>query len=335
MQNQNIARVFSILMMLSVIVSQAMAADLHVVAWQSIEGDTKWDYLSFEPISHHLFITHGDRVEVYDTLEKKVIGAIPNTLGVHGVALAPELDRSYTSNGLSSTVTTFELSSLHVLGTLPTEKKPDAIIFDPATRRVFVANGNSGTLTVIDALTNRVVGTVTIGGKLEFQAVDGKGRLFVNVEDRNALVVVDTAKVIVTANYDMSEACESPTGMSIDAQSSRLFVGCRNQKMVVVDGNAGSILASIPVGKGCDATAYDPVLKVAYASSGDGTMTVVNGDSYAVEQLVSTQATARTFTLDPAQHVLYLVAAEIEVPAAGGGRPKLRPGSFQLLTVSR
>ena len=188
-----------------------------MVTWQPIEGDTKWDYLSFEPISHHLFITHGDRVEVYDTLEKKVIGAIPNTLGVHGVALAPELDRSYTSNGLSSTVTTFELSSLHVLGTLPTEKKPDAIIFDPATRRVFVANGNSGTLTVIDALTNRVVGTVTIGGKLEFQAVDGKGRLFVNVEDRNALVVVDTAKLTVTANYDMSEACESPTGVTCGA----------------------------------------------------------------------------------------------------------------------
>jgi len=335
MSNKSIPRFFSILLLFSVVLSQAMASDFHVVSQQPVEGDTKWDYLSFEPSSHRLFITHGDRVDVYDTLDKKVIGAVPNTPGVHGVALAPELDRGYTSNGLSSTVTTFELSSLRVLGTLPTEKKPDAIIFDPATKRVFVANGNSGTLTVIDALSNRVVGTVAIGGKLEFQAVDAKGRLFVNVEDRNALVVVDTAKLTVTATYDLSAACESPTGLSIDAQSSRLFVGCRNQKMAVVDGNTGTILASVAVGKGCDATAYDPVLKQAYASSGDGTMTVVNGESYAIEQVVATLPTARTLALDPAQHVLYLVAAEIEAPAVGDGRPKLRPGSFQLVTVSR
>jgi len=222
-----------------------------------------------------------------------------------------------------------------VLGTLPTEKKPDAILYDAASQRVFVANGASGTLTVIDARTDSVIGTVLIGGKLEFQAVDGTGRLFVNVEDRNALVVVDTAKLTVTASYDLSTACDSPTGLSIDAQSGRLFVGCRNQKMAVVDGNTGAILASVSVGKGCDATAFDPVLKQAYASSGEGTMTVVNGDSYAVEQVVSTQLTARTLALDPLQHIVYLVAAEAESPASEGLRPKLKPGSFSLLTLGR
>jgi len=168
-------------LLLSGVASHAQASDLRLVSQQQIPGDTKWDYLSFESSSHRLFITHGERVDVFDTLDKKVIGAIPNTPGVHGVALAPDLDRGYTSNGLSSTVTIFELSSLRVMGTLPTEKKPDAIIYDPATKRVFVANGDSGTLTVIDALANRVIDTVAIGGKLEFQAVDGKGRLYGNV----------------------------------------------------------------------------------------------------------------------------------------------------------
>ena len=335
MKAPRIVRILSILLLWSGAASQASATDFHVVAQQAIAGDTKWDYLTLEPTSHRLFITHGDRVEVFDTLNKKLVGAIGNTPGVHGVALAPELDRAYTSNGLSSTVSIVELSTLRVLGTLPTEKKPDAILYDAASQRVFVANGASGTLTVIDALANRVIATVVIGGKLEFQAVDGKGRLFVNVEDRNALVVVDTAKLTVTASYDLSAACESPTGLSIDAQSGRLFVGCRNQKMAVVDGNTGAILASVPVGKGCDATAFDPVWKLAYASSGDGTVTVVNGDTYAVEQLVATQPTARTLALDPARHVLYLVAAEIETPGSDKVRPTLKPGSFSLLTLGR
>lgn len=334
MQNQNVPRTLFALWLLFAAIPSSQASDLRVASQQSIGGDTKWDYLNFEPASHHLFITHGDRVEVYDTLGRKVIGTIPNTLGVHGVALAPELNRGYTSNGLSSTVTIFELSSLRVLGTLPTEKKPDAVIFDPATKRVFVANGESGTLTVVDALTNRVIGTVNIGGKLEFQAVDGKGRLYVNVEDRNLLAVIDAQKLTVVAQHDISAGCNAPTGLSIDAQSSRLFVGCRNQKMAVIDGLTGATLASLPIGKGCDATAYDSVLKRAYASSGDGTMTVVNGDTYAIEQVLVTQPTARTLALDPVLHTLYSVFAEAETPGSEGLRPKLKPGSFQLLTIS-
>lgn len=335
MSIQTLLRTLSVLLVLSGVVAPAQAADLHLVSQQAIEGDTKWDYLSFEPSSHRLFITHGNRVDVFDTREKKVIGAIPNTLGVHGVALAPELDRGYTSNGLTSTVTIFELTSLRVLGTLPTEKKPDAIIFDPATNRVFVANGDSGTLTVIDALTSRVIGTVSIGGKLEYQAVDGKGRLYVNVEDRNVLTVIDSQKLTVISKYDISAGCNAPTGLSIDAQTGRLFLGCRNQRMAVVDGNTGVILASLPIGKGCDATAYDPALQQAYASSGDGTISVVNAETYAVEQMVATRPTARTLALDSVQHVLYSVSAEIEALAADGAGPKLKPGSFQLLTVSR
>ncbi len=327
------AKCFSVLLFSLVAIAQANAAEFRVIAKLPLAGSTKWDYLSFEPSSNRLFITHGDRVDVFDTSEKKLVGSIPDTVGVHGVAIASKLNRGYTSNGVSSTVTIFELSSLKVLGTLPTGKKPDAIIFDAHTNRVFVANGDSGTLTVIDALASQLVGTIVIGGKLEFEAVDGKGRLFVNVEDKNVLAVIDTEKLAVTAMLDISSECDSPTGLSIDAAKERLFVGCRNQKMAVVDGLTGSIIASVPVGKGCDATDFDPFLKQAYASSGDGTLTVLNTETYRVEQVVQTQTTARTVALDPLHHVLYLVAAEIEAPAGEGVRPNLKPGTFQLLTV--
>jgi len=313
----------------------ANAADLRVIARQSLDGDTKWDYLSIDAGNHRLFITHGDRVDVFDTQANKVVGVVPNTPGVHGVALAPELNRGYTSNGLNSTVTVFELSSLKVLGTLPTEKKPDAIVYDALTKRVFAANGDSGTLTVIDALSSQVIATIQVGGKLEFQAVDGKGLLYVNVEDKNLLAVVDTVRLRVINRHDISPACESPTGLSIDAPSHRLFIGCRNEKMAVVDGLAGVILASIPVGKGCDATAYDAMLNQAYASSGDGTLTVLNAQTYQVEQTLKTQPTARTTVLDPIQHQLYLVAADVETPGTDGMRPKLTAGTFKLLTVGR
>ena len=335
MRIQTVAQILSCLVLLFGATCPAIASDLRVVSQQAIEGDTKWDYLNYEPASHRLFITHGDRVDVFDTGGKRVVGTIANTQGVHGVALAPELDRGYTSNGLSRTVTIFELSSLRVLGTLPTEMKPDAIVFDPATKRVFVANGNSGTLTVIDALLNRVIGTVTIGGKLEFQAVDGKGRLFVNVEDKNVLAVIDTKKMAVVAQHDISAGCHSPTGLSIDVQTGRLFVGCRNQKMAVVAGDTGRILASVPVGKGCDATAYDAELQQAYASSGDATITVIRGDNFAIEQVIPTVPTARTLALDPVQHVLYLVAAEVDEQGANDTKPKLKAGTFKLLTVAR
>ena len=309
------------------------AADLQLVARQVLAGDTKWDYLSFDAASHRLFITHGNQVDVWDVQESKLVGSIADTQGVHGVALAPALNRGFTSNGISSTISIFELSSLKVLGTLPTQKKPDAIIYDPLTQHVFVANGDSGTLTVVDAHTSAVLGTVDIGGKLEFQAVDGKGRLYVNVEDQNRIAVVDTRTHQRIASYDIASACKAPTGLSIDVQTDRLFVGCRNQTMAVVDGLSGAILSHVAVGKGCDATVFDPVLKRAYASSGDGTLTVLDTDTYAVQQVVQTQTTARTLALDPTNHRLYLVAATAQAPTVEGARPTLVPGTFTLLTV--
>jgi YVTN family beta-propeller protein len=300
-----------------------------------ISGDVRWDYLTMDEGSQRLFITHGNQVDVFDTRLKKVTGIITGTAGVHGVTLAPEFDRGYTSDGTTSTVTVFELSTLKSLGTLPTEKKPDAIVYDPKSKRVFVANGDSGTLTVIDATSSKVVGTVQIGGKLEFQAVDGNGLLYVNVEDRNVLAVVDTASLTVVAQHDISSACEAPTGLSIDRATHRLFVGCRDKKMAIVSGSSGKVLASVPVGKGCDATAYDPASNVAFASAGDRTLTVVSGVTYAVLQVVPTLPTARTMALDSSTHTVYVVAAELEPPMPPATRAKLKAGTFTLLTIAR
>ncbi len=307
----------------------------HVTSKQALAGDTKWDYLTMDAVSHRLYIAHSDHVDVFDTEHNKLVGSVDNTAGVHGVALAPELDRGYSSNGASSTVSIFELSTLRVLGTLPTDKKPDAIVYDPFSQRVFVANGDSGTLTVIDAKTSKVTATIAVGGQLEFQAVDGKGRLYVNVESKNQLAVVDTEKLKLLARHDISAACDAPTGLAIDPATQRLFVGCRNQKMAVVAGDSGKILASMPVGKGCDATAFDPELRQAFASSADGTLTVVSSQTYAVDQVVATQPTGKTMALDPATHRIYVASAEIEVPASKTERQKRKAGSFALLTIAQ
>ncbi len=313
----------------------AAESTYHVTHHEALPGDVKWDYLNYDVVSKRLFITRGDRVDVYDTVLGQVVGTVADTPSVHGVALSPELNKGFTSNGRNNTVTVFNLSSLKPIGVLPAGKKPDAIVYDSFTQRVFAANGESGTLTVIDAVRNEVIGTIVVGGKLEFMAADGKGKLYMNVEDHNALAVVDTVTLSLIARYDLSVSCDEPTGLSIDSATERLFVGCRNQKMAVVSGKTGEILATVPIDKGCDATAYDSALKVAFSSNGEGTLTIISAVTYSVQQTLVTQPTARTMALDATNHRIYTVAADIETPGSAGVRPKLRPGTFSLLTVSR
>jgi YVTN family beta-propeller protein len=307
----------------------------HVTHQEVLPGDVKWDYLTYDAGGKRLFITRGDHVDVFDTVLGRVVATIADTLGVHGVALAPDLDKGFTSNGRGNTVTVFELSSLKVLGTLPTGKKPDAIVYDPFTRRVFAANGDSGSLTVIDAVRNEVLATIFVGGKLEFAAVDGKGRLYVNIEDKNTLAVVDAVRLSVLARHDLSASCDEPTGLAIDPSTERLFVGCHNQKMAVVSGETGAILATVTIGKACDATAYDSELHLAFSANGEGTLTIISADTYTVRQTLATKPTARTMALDEAGHRIYTVAADTEEPSAAGVRPRLKPGTFTLMTLSR
>ena len=317
------------------------APSFRVVETIKLPGATRWDYLVFSAESHRLYLTRGDSVDVYDTATKRVVGSIADTKGVHGVALAPDLNRGFTSNGQDNTVTVFELDSLKKIGTVPTDKRPDAIVYDAFTKRVFTANAVGENLTAIDAVSLKVLATIKVDGKPEFAVVDGRGRLFVNIEPKNQLAVIDTAKLTSLAKYDLSSACDEPAGLSIDVARMRLFAGCHNQKMVVVDGNTGKILAALPIGKGSDATVYDSQLGLAVSSNGEGTLTFVGQEkdgSYNVKQTLKTLPSARTMALDPQSHKIYLVAAEFEPAVMGADgkptRPKVKADSFTVITVA-
>jgi len=324
------------------VLSQAGETGYHIIDKQHLEGDVKWDYLIVDAQYRHLFITHGDRVDVFDVDKKRIVGEIRNTHGVHGVALAAELDRGFTSNGKDNSVTIFELSTLKVIGNTNTEKKPDGIVYDSASKRVFAANGESGSLTPVDAVAGKSLTSIPLGGKPEFVAVDGKGRLFVNLEDKNELVVVDTQRLAITHRYDLSASCDEPAGLSIDPVTQRLFVGCHNQKMAIVEADTGKILDTPQIGRGSDATAYDAAAKLAFSSNGDGTLNIISAldaTHYQLKQTVNSMQGARTLAIDPISHKVYLVTAETESVEAvtqqkAIPRARFKTDTFTLITVS-
>jgi DNA-binding beta-propeller fold protein YncE len=308
----------------------------------NLPGPTRWDCLTFDAPHHRLFITRGERVDVLDTQAKKVVGAISNLEGVHAVALAPEFNKGFVTEGKANRVTIFDLTTLKALTTVPTGDKPDVAVYDEATRQVFVADGESGDLTVIDAASGALVGKVVLGGQPEFIAADGKGRLYVNLEDKAQIAVVDAKALKTTAHYDLTPACTSPTGLAIDRAGARLFSVCASKAMMVVDAATGKIIDALPIGQHSDGAAFDPATGLAFSSNGDGTLTIVGAGEdgrYKVLQNVATKATARTMALDPVTHAVYLAAAETEgFEPATADRPEprahIKPDTFMILTVS-
>lgn len=314
----------------------AAGAGYQVVDKQVLEGPVRWDYLSMDAARHHLFLTRGDHVDVYDVAEKRVVGAIAGTAGVHGVALAADLGRGYTSNGASNNVTVFDLESFKPLAMLAVGAKPDALAYDNATHRVFVANGKSNSLSVIDAQANKVEAEIALGGAPETVVVDGAGKLFVALEDKNEVLEVDTRALKVLRRFNVAPVCDEPAGLAINVQAKLLYAGCHNQKLAMVDALSGKVVGSAAIGRGNDAVVFDAERNLAFASNGDGSLTVVAGTApFAVQASVPTMARARTVTLDPATHKLYLVSAEVD-PAAhatAGRQAALKPGTFTVLTV--
>jgi len=306
-------------------------------------GPTRWDYLTFDSKEHRLFITRGERVDVLDVKTKKIVGSIPDTSGVHGVALAPELSKGFISNGTANTVIVFDFNTLKSLATVQVGTKPDAIAYDAATQRVFSANAGSGDITVINAKDGTVIATIMLDGQPEFAVVDGKGRLYVNLEDKAQLAVVDTKNLKVIAHYNLAQNCESPTGLAIDTSLDRLFAVCRSKVMVVIDAVTGKIKDTLPIGASSDAAIFDPETKRVFSSNGEGSLTVVDAsppDHYQVVQTVATMPTARTMALDPLTHQLYLAAAEtngFDQPTAKHPhpRPHIKPETFMILTVGQ
>ena len=309
----------------------AAGADYKIVKTWKLGGDGGWDYLTADSDAHRLFIARGTRVMVIDTQSGKQLGEIPDTAGVHGVALDPEIGRGFTSNGREDTVSVFDLKSLAVEKKIKVGSGPDAILYDPFSKRVFTFNGKGHDTTAVDAAKGEVVGKIELGGKPEFSATDEKGTVFVNIEDTSELVAFDPQKLTVKSRWKLTD-CEEPTGLAIDRKNRRLFAGCSgNKKMVVVDADTGKVVASPAIGEGCDATAFDADRGLAFASAGDGTITVIRedgGDKFSVAQTLTTQKSARTMALDTSTHQLFTVAANVT-----GTRQdrKIEPDSFVVL----
>lgn len=315
----------------------------HVIKRVNLGGEGGWDYLAADTIGRRLYVSHSSHVMVLDLDSLTVVGDIPNTPGVHGIAIAPGLGRGFTSNGRDTSVTIFDLRSLQTLSNVKvTGAGPDAITFDVTSGRVFTFNGRGQNSTVIDGATGTVVGTIDLGGKPEFAVTDGQGLLYVNLEDKSSLVAIDTRAMKVLNVWPLTP-CESPSGLAMDRVHHRLFAGCDNKMMAVVNPQTGHVIATPAIGEGVDANRFDPVQQLAFSSNGEGTLTIVreiSPDSFAVVANVPTQRGARTMELDGRTGRLFLPTAEFgAAPAPTADQPRPRasmvPNSFTLLVVGR
>jgi len=306
-----------------------------------VGGEGGWDYLAVDAAAQRLYLSHGTQVEVLDLRTQQQVGTIANTPGVHGIAPVPALGRGYITNGRTNTVLVFDLKTLQPITTLPTGIKPDDVLYDRASGRVFIFNNGATTATVLDAATNTVVGTVELGGAPEAAVADGKGQIFVNLEDKSEVVGFDAKTLAVRHRWSVAPG-EEPTGLALDPVHHRLFSMCGNQLAVVLNAETGAVVAKLPIGQGVDGAVFDETTQAAVASNGEGTLTVLHEDSpnrFHAETIPSARG-ARTITLDPTTHRLYLPTAELgaapaPTAAAPHPRPRIVPGTFHVLTFGR
>jgi DNA-binding beta-propeller fold protein YncE len=318
------------------------ASGYHLLKKIQIGGDGGWDYLYSDADAHRLYVSHATKVVVIDTEKDAVIGEISNTNGVHGIAVAKDLGRGFISDGRDNAVTIFDLSTLQTLDTVRVGKNPDAIIYDSASKRIFTFNGGSNDSTVIDASSGKMAGTIALGGKPEFAATDGKGMVFVNIEDKSEVIEFDARNLAVKAHWSIAPG-EEASGMAIDRKNHRLFIVCSNQKMIVLNSENGKVVADLPIGDGSDAASFDPETNLAFSSNGEGDLTVVHEyskDKFSVIETVKTERGARTMTLDTKTHKLYLPTAQFgAAPAPTAERPHPRPAivpnSFVVLVYGK
>ncbi len=277
-----------------------------------IPGQGSWDYLAVDESARRLYVSHGTQVQVLDIDSGKIVGKIPDTPGVHGIALAPELSRGFVSDGKAAKVTIFDLKTLKTLGHVATGAGPDAIIYDPATSRVFAFNGDGNSATVIQAADGKVAGTIDLGGGPEFANADGEGHVFDNLEDQSLVVKIDSRKLKIEARWPTAP-CQSPSSMAMDRPNHRLFIGCRSKVMAVMNADSGQIITTLPIGDHVDATVFDAEKRLIFNSNGEGTITVIHQDSpdkYSVVESVKTAPHAKTMALDSKTHQLFLSTAE-------------------------
>jgi DNA-binding beta-propeller fold protein YncE len=324
------------------VLALAAGPGYHLLTTYKLGGEGGWDYLTVDSSARHLFVSRATHVMVVDADTGKSVGDIPDTPGVHGIALAPELGRGFISNGRENTVSIFDIKTLATSSKVKVGENPDAILYDPATKRVFTFNGKSHDATAIDAALGTVLGTIKLDGKPEFAASDGKGEIFVNIEDKSELTAIDPKKLEVKATWPLAP-CTEPSGLAIDRKHRRLFAGCDNKMMAIVNADNGKVIATLPIGEGVDATAFDDETNLAFASCGEGVLTVVHEESpdkFILAENVTTQPGARTMALDSKTHKAFTVTAKFgPPPAATADNPHPRrsivPDSFVVLVLGK
>jgi uncharacterized protein YjiK len=313
----------------------------HVTRKIPVPGDGGWDYVICDSQARKLYVSHSTQTQVMDIDQMKLVGQVPGTNGVHGIALAPDLGRGFISAGKDNQVVIFNLLSLKTVGAVRTEENPDAILYDSATQKVFAFNGKSQSATVFKGATGEILTTIPLDGKPEFAAADGRGSVFVNIEDKNLLVKINSHALAVEARWPLAP-CTEPSSLAMDKSTNRLFAGCGNKTLVAVDASTGKVVANVPIGDHVDATVFDAEAKLVITSNGDGTLTVIHEDTpdtYSVVQTVPTVKGARTLALDTATHRLFLPIAEFGPPpppnpAQPKPRPSIVPGTFAILIVA-
>ncbi|HYV28319.1 MAG TPA: YncE family protein [Candidatus Eisenbacteria bacterium] len=303
-----------------------------------IGGEGGWDYLTVDEAGRRLYVSHGTKAMVIDLDKDAVVGEIANTPGIHGVAVAYDLGKAFTSNGQENKTSMVDLKTLETISRIETGRNPDGMLYEPGQQEVYMFNGRGSSATVIDAKTGKAVATIELGGKPEFCTADPKaGRVYNNLEDKSETVAIDTKKHEVVNRWPLAPG-EEPSGMAIDLAHHRLFIGCGNEKMIMLDNENGKVVAEVPIGRGVDANAFDPGTQLAFASCGDGTVTIAHEDSpdkLTVVQTLKTEPRARTMSLDPKTHRIYLASAKFEAQSEGEKgsrkRPPMVPGSFKVL----
>ena len=315
------------------------AESYHFLKEIPIGGEGFWDYLSVDPSAHRLYVSRSSEVVVLDLSSDKVIGEITNTPGVHGLAPAPDLKRSLTTNGRENKASLVNLNTLQTIVKADTGEGPDSMLYEPGQKEFYTFNGRGQSATVIDAKTGKVITNIPLGGRPEFAAADPEaGRVYDNLENKNEVAVIDAKTHKVVARWPIAPG-ESASGMAIDLTHHRLFLGCHNEKMVMMDSTDGKVIATVPIGQGVDACAFDPGTQLAFASCGDGTSTIAHEDApdkLTVVQMLATERGARTMALDPTTHRIYLATAKFEPPPEGQSsswrrRGRMVTGTFKVL----
>lgn len=314
----------------------AFAQQFKVTDKVQLGGEGGWDYLTYDKDGKRLFITRGSHVMVVDAKTLKVTSDIPDLSGIHGVALAHDLNRGFISNGGDNTVTVFDLQTLKKVDSVKVGERPDAILYEPFSKHVFTFNARSHDSSVIDAATGKVIATIPLGGKPEFPASDTKGKLYVNIEDKSQIAEVDVTKNAVLNTWPLAP-CHEPSALAFDVEHHRLFAGCDDKVMAVVDSETGRVVTTVPIGDGVDAGRFNPRTHQVFMSCGEGVLTVIHEDSpdkYTVQQNLPTARGARTMALDRDSNTAYLVTAQREdKPVPPGQRPTMVPGSFSLIVA--